>query len=268
MKTLLLLIIFFIIFNSANSKDLDIFKKQYESGLLTEEEYSAAVEKINNKNNVLENKKDNKKKINIVKKKNKKDDKYFIDKEDFELLEIYVKKNFDNEFFDYPIEVIEFFGKNSNNISRAKKAGTYMSKEFGRSEQGQQRFPGRMIKAMAMYEIFYIDRLRQNKKKIIRYKEKQNQKYSRKKSDIKSIQGLISMNNGRKKMREALGMNLETSRPDTIKKFWYLGEFLDLGQAVKQDKNDKSLNKRKKLLAKYKTSIGKLKDKIIEEQKK
>ncbi len=92
--------------------------------------------------------------------------------DDLVLIEIYDKNKFEEEFKKYPNEIIEFFGKNSNNVSRAEMAGQYMSIEFNRSAKGQAKFPGRMIKAMAMYEFLYIDRLRDVKKSLLRYKEK------------------------------------------------------------------------------------------------
>ena len=143
-----------------------------------------------------------------------------------------------------------------------------MSLEFNRSEQGQQRFPGKMIQAMAAFEIFYIETLRKNKPVLKRYKEKKGSKYLRKSSDEASIRSLISINQGREKMRKALGMNLETSRIEAIKKFWYLGDFLNLGKALKNSEYDKNLDKRKELLVLYKQKITQLKDKIKEEQKK
>ena len=143
-----------------------------------------------------------------------------------------------------------------------------MSMEFNRSEQGQQRFPGRMIKAMAAFEIFYIDSLRKNRKSLERYKANKDQKYTRKSSDEANIRSLISINKGREKMRKALGMDLDTPRKEAIKKFWYLGEFLDLGKALKNDKYETGLDKRKKLLIEYKQKISLLKEKIKDEQKK
>ena len=143
-----------------------------------------------------------------------------------------------------------------------------MSIEFNRSEQGQQRFPGRMIKAMAAFEIFYIDSLRKNRKSLERYKANKGKKYLRKSSDEANIRSLISINKGREKMRKALGMDLDTPRKEAIKKFWYLGEFLDLGKALKNDKYEKGLDERKKLLMAYKQKISLLKEKIKEEKKK
>tara|TARA_B100000886_G_scaffold288652_1_gene213603 strand:+ start:820 stop:1494 length:675 start_codon:yes stop_codon:yes gene_type:complete len=187
--------------------------------------------------------------------------------DDLVLIEIYDKNKFEEEFKKYPNEIIEFFGKNSNNVSRAEMAGQYMSIEFNRSAKGQAKFPGRMIKAMAMYEFLYIDRLRDVKKSLLRYKEKKNMEYFRKSADEEKLRGLISMNNGRKKMREALGMTLNTSRIEASKKFWYLGEFLEMGIAVENENYDKNLEKRRKLLIEYKQKISKLKEKIKSEEK-
>ena len=76
------------------------------------------------------------------------------------------------------------------------------------------------------------------------------------------------MNKGREKMRTALGMDLNTPRKEAIKKFWYLGEFLDMGKAIKNSKHDSKLDTRKALLIEYKQKITKLKDKIKDEKKK
>ena len=52
------------------------------------------------------------------------------------------------------------------------------------TEQGQQRFPGQMIKAMAAFEIFLYS-LRKNRKSLERYKANKDQKYTRKNIFIK-----------------------------------------------------------------------------------
>ena len=66
-------------------------------------------------------------------------------------------------------------------------------------------------------------------------------------------------------MREALGMNADTSTKEAIKKFWLLGEFLDLGKGVDKEKIDKDLKRRQKLLEDYKTQIANLKTKLEDE---
>ena len=273
-KFVFCLILSVLISFSAVAKTIDKkkneLKKIYEAGGISKIEF----EKANNfleeatkeekkiKKSLLLNK--DKKKKNSIFKKNKDP----ILEEDLEKLEVYNKEIFEKEFLEYAPEVIEFFGKSSNVISRGKKAGKFMSIEFNRSEQGQQRFPGQMIKAMAAFEIFYIDSLRKNRKSLERYKANKDQKYTRKSSDEANIRSLISINKGREKMRKALGMDLDTPRKEAIKKFWYLGEFLDLGKALKNDKYETGLDKRKKLLIEYKQKISLLKEKIKDEQKK
>ena len=273
-KFIFCLILSFLISFGAVAKTIDQkkdeLKKIYEAGGISKIEFEKA-------NNFLEEaakeekkikkslslKKDKKKKKSIFKK-----NKDPILEEDLEKLEVYNKEIFEKEFLEYAPEVIEFFGKSSNVVSRGKKAGQFMMIEFNRSEQGQQRFPGRMIKAMAAFEIFYIDSLRKNRKSLERYKANKDQKYTRKSVDEAKIRSLISINKGREKMRKALGMDLDTPRKEAIKKFWYLGEFLDLGKALKNDKYEKGLDERKKLLMAYKQKISLLKEKIKEEKKK
>ena len=245
-------------------------KKIYEAGGISKIEFEKA-------NNFLEEatkeEKKIKKSLSLNKDKKKKNSVFKKNKdpileEDLEKLEVYNKEIFEKEFLEYAPEFIEFFGKSSNVASRGKKAGKFMSIEFNRSEQGQQRFPGRMIKAMAAFEIFYIDSLRKNRKSLERYKANKGKKYLRKSSDEANIRSLISINKGREKMRKALGMDLDTPRKEAIKKFWYLGEFLDLGKALKNDKYEKGLDERNKLLLAYKQKISLLKEKIKDEQKK
>ena len=248
-------------------------KKIYEAGGISKIEFEKSKEFLLKSDEIIKEK-EKKQSFTLGSKSKKskkksifKKDKKTILEEDLAKIETYNKKKFQEEFLKYPPEVIEFFGKNSNVVSRGKKSGQFMSREFNRSEQGQQRFPGNMIKAMAAFEIFYIDSLRKNRKVLDRYKEKKGTKYLRKSTDETKVRSLISLNQGREKMRKALGMDLQTPRAEAIKKFWYLGDFLSLGKALKNSEYDKNLDKRKKLLIEYKQKITKLKDKIKEEQK-
>ena len=274
LKFVFCLILSVLISFSAVAKTIDQkkneLKKIYEAGGISKIEFEKA-------NNFLDEstkeEKKIKKSLSLNKDKKKKNTTFKKNKnpileEDLEKIEVYNKEIFEKEFLEYAPEVIEFFGKSSNVVSRGKKAGEFMSIEFNRSEQGQQRFPGKMIKAMAAFEIFYIDSLRKNRKSLERYKANKGKKYLRKSSDEANIRSLISINKGREKMRKALGMDLDTPRKEAIKKFWYLGEFLDLGKALKNDKYETGLDKRKKLLIEYKQKISLLKEKIKDEQKK
>ena len=145
-----------------------------------------------------------------------------------------------------------------------QKAGQILYKSFGGSKSYGQRNPGKMIQAMAMYEVFYAGRLYDARKSIQRFKDNKYKKglFSKKKRDEKAIRSLIGMNNGRKNMREALGMSLDTPKAEAIKKFWLLGEFLDLGTGVKNAKLDKDLKERQNLLEAYKLQIANLKKKL------
>ena len=255
---------------SLDQKKIEL-KKIYEAGGISKIEYEKAKEFLTKSDRSEKEKKQSYTQGSKSKKSKKKSifkkDKKPILEEDLAKIETYNKKKFQEEFLKYPPEVIEFFGKNSNITTRGKKSGQFMSIEFNRSEQGQQRFPGKMIKAMAAFEIFYIDSLRKNRKTLDRYKEKKGTKYLRKSTDESKVRSLISLNQGREKMRKALGMNLDTPRTEAIKKFWYLGDFLNLGKALKNSEYDENLNQRKKLLVLYKQKITQLKDKIKEEQK-
>ena len=264
MKILVIIIFFCFLserFVFADNKKIKVFKEQFEQGLISENEYNAAKKIFENKNLTKNN--NPKKTLKLIKKKEKLNIRKFLKKgdepifdDDLALLEIYDKNKFDEEFKKYPKELIQFFGNNSNVVNRTKKAGTFMSKEFNRSQKFQAKYPGKMIKAMAMYEIFYIGKLRETKSALLRYREKKNTKYLRKIDDKKKIRSIIALNNGRKKMREALGMTLNTPRIEAAKKFWYLGDFLEMGTAVKNENYDENLEKRKKLLNDYKQKIS------------
>ena len=123
-----------------------------------------------------------------------------------------------------------------------------------------------------MYEIFYASQLWSARNSIKRYKENKysNNFLSKRKEDEKKIRSLFGMKKGQESMREALGMNSETPAKEAIKKFWLLGEFLDLGTGVNYDKLDKDLKERQELLEAYKLQIVNLKKKLqddIDEKK-
>ena len=68
-------------------------------------------------------------------------------------------------------------------------------------------------------------------------------------------------------MREALGMNMETPSKEAIKKFWLLGEFLDLGTGVNNKKLAKDLKERKEKLVNYKSQVANLRKKLEDDLK-
>ena len=272
-----LLISLFICFGAwaktLDQKKLEL-KKIYEAGGITGIEYNKAQDFLENFEEKTKEKKSKptfdlskkkKSKIKSIfqKNKDKKDkDKEKITLEKIEELGQIIK--FDDTYFTDGM--IKEFGKGCNNSFKCKgqKAGRSLSKTFSRSKAYGQKNPGKMIKAMAMFEVFYAQKLWEDRKSIERYKENNYKEnfFSMKKKDERKIRSLLGINKGRKSMREALGMNLETPAKEAIKKFWLLGEFLDLGTGVNNKKLAKDLKERQKLLEAYRAEIGSLKKKL------
>ena len=268
-----LLISLFICFGvwakSVEQKKVEL-KKIYEAGGISKAEYSKAQDFLENFEEKTKEKK-SKPTFDLSKKKNSeiksilkksKDKKEKITLKKVEELGQIIK--FDDTYFTDAM--IKEFGPGCNKSFKCRggKAGQFLSKTFSRSKAYGQRNPGKMIKAMAMFEVFYAQKLWYARKSVERYKENNYKKglFSKKKKDEKEIRSLFGINKGRKSMREALGMNLETPAKETIKKFWLLGEFLDLGTGVNNKKLAKDLKERQKSLEAYKVEIANLKKKL------
>ncbi len=187
--------------------------------------------------------------------------------EDLEELGVYVE--FKTEQYPEQMYLILKKGCGKGIKCKSENAARYLSKAFSRGQNYQQRHPDNIIKAMAMYEIFYLGKLKENERYLVRYKKNWPNNYGfRKKKDEAAIRSLKSLNKGRKGMREALGMNLETSTEDAVKRFWVLGEFLGLGQPKKLAKVESELKERKKLIDNYKLQITNLRKKLEEDEEK
>ena len=279
MKRLLLPLFFLLLISfSSSAKTIDQkkeeLKKIYEAGGISKIEYKKAVEFLEKPEE--KGKKTKKKSISLVKNKNKKKNKK-IKKKDKELEEITLEKidelgapeKLDNSYFTKGM-IKKFKSCNNSLKCKGKKAGGELYRTFNRTKEYSAKNPGKMIKAMAMYEVFYASKLWYDRKSIERYKENNYKKgiFSKKKKDEEKIRSLFGINKGRISMREALGMNSDTPTKETIKKFWLLGEFLDLGTGVNNKKLDKDLKKRQKLLEDYKLQIANLKKKLKDDAEK
>ena len=246
-------------------------KKIYEAGGISKIEFEKSKEFLSKSDEIIKEKekkqsftlgsKSKKNQINLFKKKDKDKDKEEITLEKIEELGQIVKYNKSI----YPKSMLrKFRGCNNSFKCSGQKAGQILYKSFGGSKSYGQRNPGKMIQAMAMYEVFYASRLYDARKPIQRFKDNKYKKniFSKKKRDEEAIRSLFGMNNGRKNMREALGMSIDTPKAEAIKKFWLLGEFLDLGTSVKNEKLKIDLKERQNLLAVYKLQIANLKKKL------
>ena len=279
-----LLISLFVCF-SVSAKTLEQkkseLKKIYEAGGISKTEYKKAQEflevspdkkKEKKKKQSFTLKKKSKKSKKSSKKKKKEEEKEEITQEKIDELGEIVK--FDKSY--YPETMVkEFMGHINSFKGIGQKAGSYMWGNFGKSSTWGQKYPGKMIKSMAMFEIFYASRLYQTRKSIERFTENNYKKdffsKKKKKADEDKIRSLFGINEGRKNMRKALGMDMDTPTKEAIKKFWLLGEFLDLG--VPKNNNitvNKDIKKRQDKLDVYKATISTLKKKLEEraEEKK
>ena len=280
-KFLFCIIFSFLISFGAVAKTIDQkkdeLKKIYEAGGISKVEYEKSIEflenpkkevKSNSKKKFSIKSKTNSKKLFGKKDKDKDKDKITLEKIE-ELGEII---KFDKSYYTKGM-LKKFLGCGKGMKCVGQKAGSYMWGNFGKSPSWGQKYPGKMIKSMAMYEVFYASRLYDTRKVIKRFKEDKYKKgiFSKKKQDEKAIKSLFGMNNGRKNMREALGMDMDTPAKDAIQKFWLLGEFLEMGVPI--DNNitvNKDIKDRQDRLDVYKATISILKKKLEEraEEKK
>ena len=279
-KFVFCIIVSVLISFSAVAKTIDQkkeeLKKIYEAGGISKVEYEKSIEFLENP--TKEKKSNTKKKFSIKSKKT--NDKKLFGKKDKDKDEITLKKieelgeiiKFDKSFYTEGM-LKKFVGCGKGMKCVGQKAGSYMWGNFGKSPSWGQKYPGKMIKSMAMYEVFYASRLYDTRKAIKRFKEDDYKKglFSKKKRDEDAIRSLFGMNDGRKNMRKALGMDMDTPVKEAIQKFWLLGEFLEMG--VPTDNNitvNKDIKDRQDKLDVYKATISTLKKKLEEraEEKK
>ena len=260
----------------------DELKKIYEAGGISKIEYEKSIEYLENPEK---------------EKKSKSKNKFSIKKKKKNIIQLFTKKDKDKDKEEITLEKIEELGeikkleranlpesminkfinsgcpkmmneKSTIGKCYARKSSEIMMSNFGKSPSWGQKYPGKMIQSMAMYEVFYASRLYQSRKSIERFKKNKYLKgiFSKKKKDEEAIRSLISMNKGRESMRSALGMNMETPTKEAIQKFWLLGQFLELGKPKKNEVNEVLIDRQAKLND-YKKKISLLKKKLEERKK-
>ena len=187
-KFVFCIIVSVLISFSAVAKTIDQkkeeLKKIYEAGGISKVEYEKSIEflenptkekKSNTKNKFsIKSKKTNNKKL--FGKKDKDKDKDEITLEKIEELGEIIK--FDKSYYTEGM-LKKFLGCGKGMKCVGQKAGSYMWGNFGKSPSWGQRYPGKMIKSMAMYEVFYASRLYDTRKAIKRFKEDDYKKKDR-----------------------------------------------------------------------------------------
>ena len=140
-------------------------------------------------------------------------------------------------------------------ICQGKKAGSEVYYRFVKKKKSMNKYPGKMMFAMAWYEILYHSNLEKTDIFIKRYLLNEGKDYEAKEIDEMKIRSLMGMNEGRESMRKSLGMDLDTPVEEAIKNFWVMGEFLEQGKPKKR-KIDRDLLERKEIIKKYKAKVS------------
>jgi hypothetical protein len=174
--------------------------------------------------------------------------------------------------FNAPNFILEEMGGCKSNTCVGNEAGKNVYKIFvQKTPIYHAKHPGDMIKGMAWFEILYQTKLKKLQKILKRYDA---QKYEglmklKKKNHEKQIYSLIKLNNGRIKMRKALGFTVYNDLYEVIEGQWLLAEFLNKDKLeISKVKMTPEMFKRKELIEKYKTVLAKYKQKLDEEKDK
>ena len=150
----------------------------------------------------------------------------------------------------------EMFPEKANNFSKKQLISQKLFiKTFVTQKELMEKYTDRVILGMAHFEFFYMQQLKENKRSIERFKETYPNVNNAIKKDIQKIYGLSK---AKKSMREALGISLNDSEEDAIKRYFTLYKLLNQAeiQTIKLTKEEK---KNAKLHNNISKDISKLK---------
>lgn len=219
----------------------------YKDGALNQDEFNKA-KKIILKSNSEDQKIIEPKQIIEIKKSiidNNKDKdltKTYIDRDELEIIGNYKEIN------NYPDGL--FKNLNFSSSMLAKEATQEMYKTFVQNKNLQEKYPENMMKAMAYFEVFYNQKLKDEKSAILDY---QKNFPNVKKSSKKSIQSLYSLTQAKKSMRKSVGLTLNDNIDVALIKYMHMHDFLAKGTKSKNDltSNEKKLKKESTNFKKY-----------------
>jgi len=223
----------------------------YKSGALNEDEFSKA------KNLLLKSETDEKteskekKPARIIEIKATKENlstkdlsKTFISKEELEYIGKYKKIN------QYPVGL--FKNSNFSESMLAKKSAQEMYKTFVQHKNLNEKYPENMMRAMAYFEVFYNNKLKEEKKAIEDYK---NNYPNVKKSSKKAIQSLYSLSKAKESMRKSIGLSSNDKLEDALTGYMHMYDFMSQGVKT-QNKLTSEEKKIKKETNKFKSTYG------------
>ena len=133
----------------------------------------------------------------------------------------------------------EMFPEKANNFSKKQLISQKLFiKTFVTQKGLMEKYTDRVILGMAHFEFFYMQQLKENKRSIERFKETYPNVNNAIKKDIQKIYGLSK---AKKSMREALGISLNDSEEDAIKRYFTLYKLLNQAeiQTIKLSKEEK-----------------------------
>ena len=264
MKKFLETLFIFLIFSNAvfaNIVDeLTKLNNLYKEGAITKEEFNKAKEiifKSETSENPTQPEKVEKKKVNnqtnnkatLKKIKNFDEDltKTFISLDEIDEMGVY------KEISTFPKGMYKITG--ASNKALANKSMQEMYKTFVQNKNLTEKHPENMMKAMGHFEVFYLQKLKDEKKSIDKFKKNYPNvsKYTKRK-----IKTLYSLNQARKSMRESIGLTLNDDLGEALERYMHMHDFLAKGVKSKQKltKNEKKLKKRS---TKFKKHYGSFK---------
>lgn len=219
----------------------------YKDGALNQDEFNKA-KKIILKSNSEDQKIIEPKQIIEIKKSiidNNKDKdltKTYIDRDELEIIGNYKEIN------NYPDGL--FKNLNFSSSMLAKEATQEMYKTFVQNKNLQEKYPENMMKAMAYFEVFYNQKLKDEKSAILDYRKNFP---NVKKNSKKSIQSLYSLTQAKKSMRKSVGLTLNDNIDVALIKYMHMHDFLAKGTKSKNNltSNEKKLKKESTNFKKY-----------------
>ena len=236
-------------------EELTKLNNLYKEGAITKEEFKKA------KSIILKSEKDNKitekKKVKPKKKvKNAKDintnlnedlTKTYVSLKDVDELGTFISINYspkgmfdENKFNSFP--------------SKAKRSLSDMYLVFVQQKYLMEKYPENVMKAMGYFEYFYLDQLRDKNQSIEAFKNNYPNVPVYAKKDVKS---LYTLNQARKKMRESMGLSLDSDIKEALDRYMVMHDVLSLAEkkTIKLNSLEKQSRKHHN---KLKTSISSL----------
>ncbi|MDC2968554.1 hypothetical protein OAY16_00560 [Candidatus Pelagibacter sp.] len=252
-KFLFIFSFFFIPVNANIVDELTKLNNLFKEGAINQEEFIKAKNillKSNTEKNLTTIKKNTKDEKNIVAevKEIKDISDTYINKDELKIIGKYVKIN------NYPENLFENLDFSPSMLS--KLAAQEMYKTFVQHKNLNEKNPENMMKAMAYFEVFYNNKLKEEKKAIEDYE----QNYPNvKKTSKKTIQSLFSLTQAKKSMRNSIGLSIDDNIGDALEKYMHMYNFLGQGEKAKHKltREEKKLRAESKKFKKYYGSFKK-----------